>query len=209
MDADQLFLETLSDLEARLGRGKPEYEILQIAGLLRKLLLDGQNSLVDQVNRERRLRVRYRINQRSVIGMAELWWLGDGLDPETCDPTRLLPLQASRDQLLARPVLALRGCKITVKDLIVYSANVAGSVHLSAPRPPKERIPAEVSGALPEGQLATGETGTSKNPAIRLEVEHQSGFISGCLHSLRAVGRVVLCGLEPLRTQVLSERQPS
>ena len=52
---DELFLETLSDLESRCEPGRTEYDVLGIAGLLRKLLIDAQ-PLVDQVNRDRHLR---------------------------------------------------------------------------------------------------------------------------------------------------------
>ena len=60
MDRDELFVRTLADLRRRLERGRQdEYEAMGIAGLLRKLLIDGQ-SLVDQVNRDRRLKITYR-----------------------------------------------------------------------------------------------------------------------------------------------------
>ena len=47
MDASILFLKTLEDIESRLTQKDP-YEILLIAGLLRKLFLD-DHPLVDQV----------------------------------------------------------------------------------------------------------------------------------------------------------------
>jgi len=63
MDVDTLFLETLADLRRRSNPG-PEYEVQQLAALLRKLLLDGQ-PLIDAVNRTRRLRIRFRVHDGS------------------------------------------------------------------------------------------------------------------------------------------------
>ena len=60
MQADQLFLRTLEDLDRRTTVAD-EYEALLAAGLLRKLLLD-EAPLVHQVNRYRRERIRFRIN---------------------------------------------------------------------------------------------------------------------------------------------------
>jgi hypothetical protein len=60
IDADQLFLRTLTDLEQRTA-ATDEYEVLLAAGLPRKLLLD-EYPLVDQVNRSHRIRLRFRMN---------------------------------------------------------------------------------------------------------------------------------------------------
>jgi hypothetical protein len=66
VDRETLFLRTLDDLEARIRPGIDEYEVLLIAGLLRKLLLDDP-PLIDQVNRERKLRLRFVINARPPV----------------------------------------------------------------------------------------------------------------------------------------------
>jgi hypothetical protein len=47
---ETLFLRTLEDLGRRVEPGVDEYEVLLIAGLLRKLLVDSPR-LVDEVNR--------------------------------------------------------------------------------------------------------------------------------------------------------------
>ena len=60
MQADELFLRTLEDLDRRTTV-PDEYEALLAAGLLRKLLLD-EAPLAHQVNRYRRERIRFRIN---------------------------------------------------------------------------------------------------------------------------------------------------
>ena len=54
LDSATLFLKTVEDLERRLLERDP-YEILLIAGLIRKLFLD-DHPLVDRVNSEHRVR---------------------------------------------------------------------------------------------------------------------------------------------------------
>src|SRR4029453_5180017 len=83
-ERDQLFLLTLSDLEARCSAETHEYDVMGIALLLRKLLLDA-DCLVDQGNRERRLKIRYVINDRPMPTepIPLMWSMQDGFDPET------------------------------------------------------------------------------------------------------------------------------
>jgi hypothetical protein len=58
MNRDEPFLETLDEIDGRLQFNQSAYNLLMVAGLLRKLLLD-DNPLVDQVNRSRHLKIRY------------------------------------------------------------------------------------------------------------------------------------------------------
>ena len=60
MDADSLFVETLEDLHRSIYT-MDEYAVLRASHLIRQLLLDGGNSLVNQVNRTRRLKIEYLI----------------------------------------------------------------------------------------------------------------------------------------------------
>jgi len=59
VDVDRLFLETMNDLDRRLDAPVDEYDVLMIAPLLRKLLLD-DSPLVHLVNRQRRVKFRFR-----------------------------------------------------------------------------------------------------------------------------------------------------
>lgn len=130
MDRDQLFISTFEDLEVRL-KSQEEYEILMIAGLLRKLLLD-KTPLVDQVNRERRQKIRFIVNDRSVPTdepIPEFWSVEDGFDPNTCVPHLCRPIEVTKDQLLSRPVLMYRGNVITVREFVLHATHVQGAVH--------------------------------------------------------------------------------
>ena len=85
MTRDQLFLATLDDLDTRLASRDP-YEVLGIALLLRKLLLDGGASLVDQVNRQFRIGLAFEIMDDGPmpphLPQPAFWSTIDGLDPE-------------------------------------------------------------------------------------------------------------------------------
>ena len=63
MDQESLLLETLRELGDRLDSDR-EYDALMIAGLIRRLLTDqSPQPIVTQVNRNRRLRIRYLVNE--------------------------------------------------------------------------------------------------------------------------------------------------
>jgi hypothetical protein len=185
MNRDTLFLRTLDDLGRRVQPGLDEYEVLLIAGLLRKLLLDDP-PLIDQVNRERHLRIRYVINVRppvwELLGDPPpvFWSEQDGLDPETA-LTVVEPKAVSRDEFLAKVVMQARDESVSVKDTILHTANVVGAVHPGRPREDVNRLLEQIA-----GQLSLG----GYQPDIR---------------SLQAIARVVLRALTPLREMVEQE----
>ena len=61
MNADDLFLATLDDLDARLELGRGEYDALCMAWLLRRLVFGGERSLVSKVNAERGLELVFAV----------------------------------------------------------------------------------------------------------------------------------------------------
>ena len=182
MDGNRLFLHTLDDLKSRLRPGVPEYEVMRIAGLLRKLLLD-ENRLVDMVNRTRRIKVEFLINDAPAIWQLFpderplFWSIQDGLDPAT-SLSITQPRALKRDAFLAKVVMIFRKREITVRDVTAQVANVAGDIHLGAPN---------------------NETqATLRNLEDRVSV----GGYPADVRSLQAIGRVVLRALGPLRAEV-------
>lgn len=150
MHHDSLFLETVRDLKER-GQRPSEYDVVTSAGLLRKLLLDSP-TLVDVVNRERRLDITYVINAREpawkLFGDIPLAYaIEDGFDPRT-SLAAVQPRRVSRRQLLSRGVLAYRGHELTVRDLISYTANTAGGVHFDPPHNQREATVQAVSTSM-------------------------------------------------------------
>jgi hypothetical protein len=185
MDADRLFLATINDLESRVEPAPDEYIVLGIAALVRKLLLDDL-PLVDEVNASRRLPITFRISDAAPIweragSLAPVFWsLQDGLDPET-SLTRAAVKDVKRDEFLRSRVMFVRGQTITVKDIVLHVANVAGAVHRGTPR---------------DAQQET---------LRRLEREISVGGYPADVRSLQAIGRIALRALEPLRRQVQLE----
>lgn len=149
LTGDELFLCTLEDLEGRLARLRPggrvgrsqKYELVMVASLLRKLLIDG-GSLVAQVNRTRRLRLRYSVSgwpfasgtavrgsrvdirRRSrspaktpVIAQDQLDQL-DQLWPELSGIIRERHL--TLDRMLAEPVVVWNDIRITAKGPSIH-----------------------------------------------------------------------------------------
>jgi hypothetical protein len=195
MDRDRLFLHTLEDIEQRLS-SRSEYEILGLAWLLRKLLLDG-GALLDQVAQPRRYKPQFRVNDWTLQRFLEwrgvpperfsavtdkmiLWSAEDNFDPEVAQVFGADPIVVSKDQLLAREVMVFQGHRITAKDLIDFEAHVQGAVHAGRPKGQKEPALKDLADQLRTGNLPQG------------------------LRTLRAIARVTLRSLEPLRQAVES-----
>jgi hypothetical protein len=185
MQADQLFLRTLEDLDRRTMVGD-EYEALLAAGLLRKLLLD-EVPLVHQVNRYRRERIRFRINGETPLESAILedgpvfWAISDAIDPDAFPALGLsVPVDAKLDQFLARTVMVVRGERLSVGDLIKQVAHIDGAVHKGRPANAREELLDEMSGFMFFRDLPS------------------------TVHHVQLIGRIVVRGLTPLRDAILA-----
>jgi hypothetical protein len=95
---DNLFLNTLKDLQTKIT-SNDSYQMLMAAALLRKLLIDG-NSLTEQVNRNRRLRLAFTFNDKKPLDETGLifWSIQDGFDPDT-SIARLSPLTVKENKV--------------------------------------------------------------------------------------------------------------
>jgi hypothetical protein len=174
---DKLFLSTLNDLKYKITSQDPNH-ILKATALLRLLIVD-KSSLVDQVNRHRKLNIVYTINDKKYLAMeyAEFWAVQDGFDPEA-SPFQF-PLAVNKDKLLKRASMVVHGKVFTVQDLIRYLSHVQGTVHVQDPQDAKEKMLKSIEGSLLIGGL---------QPVAR---------------SICAISRVVLKGLEPLKQEIL------
>jgi hypothetical protein len=186
VNRETLFLRTLDDMGRRVQPGLDEYEVLLIAGLLRKLLLD-RPSLMDQVNPER-LHIRYVINARRPIWELAgspppaIWSIQEGLDPETSLGV-VEPKAVSLDEFLATVVMRSENESLTVKDVIRHTANVVGAVHLGEPRRDVDR----------------------HRLLERIASQISIGGYQPDIRSLQAIARVVLRAMTPLREQIERE----
>lgn len=185
MNRDRLFLKTLEDLETRIN-SQDDYEILMVAALLRKLLLDAY-PLMDQVNEKRRLKIRFVINDyqmpviKTLPTFPTFWSIEDGLDPEMARIPK--PIEVSRDEFLARQILKNGNHFIAIKELIKHAAHVQGTIHAGEPEDEKQKHFSYLQSVLGIGGLPAG---------YRL---------------LRVIGRVVIKGLYPLNDQIKSESE--
>lgn len=178
MNADQLFANTLSDIENRVVSGT-EHDSLMIAAGLRKLLLDGK-PLLDAANLERRVKLRFVVNDRNddlfaIPGLA-MWSVEDGLDPSVCRHPKQAAL--TRDQFLRQKVAYISGHWISVKDIILQFANIEGGVHLGEPVRVKEEAAHKVTNEFDFADLPWG-----------------CGLVN-------MIARIVLVALQPLRAVV-------
>jgi hypothetical protein len=204
MTPDDLFLCTLDDLENRLSRFRPgelvsraqQYDLLMAAGLLRKLLIDGE-PLVAPVNRTRRLRLRFSVSGWPFLSgsaaqgaRVRIRRRGLSLEAPTVAPDQLTPelgallrdRSLTLDEMLAASVVIWNDVPIDAKGLITYVANVAGGVHV---------------GGKPRGRAQ--------------EALHDFGhelIIDGyplALAALTDVAEVTVSGLRPLRAAISAE----
>ena len=179
MNTEQLFVSTIQDLDEKL-RSTDEYEKLMIAGLLRKLLLD-DSPLVNQVNRQIGLRIRFTINDcelsASELGLV-LHSVAGILNP---DP-RLTnnPIEVTIAKLLAFPIIMYRGNTFTIKDIVKNAANVQGAIHAGMAKEEKDNSLKELTDLVSVGGLP---------------------FVFSLLHE---IGVIVRVGLEPLVLAVRS-----
>ncbi len=179
---EQLYLKTLNDLNNRIISHDP-YEILGVSALIRKLFLD-DHPLVDQVNREHKLKFVFKVclPSSNLFGMPglEVYTIQDGLDPDTSRPGKPTS-QLGRDHFFRIIVLVINGEKYTIKDVILFEANIMGGVHADAPKLEKEKI------------LKT------------LNDELSIGGYASSLRQLQAIARVVIKALAPLTLSVKSK----
>lgn len=176
MDVRQLFLDTLADLRHRSSADAKEYDLVQAAGLLRRLLVDGQR-LIDQVNREHRMRLAFVVNtppERSAG--ATLWARADGLDPETS--YRQVPTTLDLAGFLREEVIMTEGHLVTLREAILYLSHVEGGVHAGRPTGPKE----EALHRLASDRVFNGYTLASR--------------------TIAAAARITSRALDPMRTAV-------
>jgi len=176
---ESLFLRSLEDLEKRI-EAKDSYEVLGISGIIRRLLLDS-HPLVDRVNRRYQRRLVFRVNLPPVTpaGLPEpvISATLDGLHPGSA-PWGPLMAELNREQFLKVVLITIAGRDYTVRDVLLFEANVMGAVHAGRPKDDKEKALQAVDSWMSVGGY---------RPALK---------------QLKDIGRVVIDALELLREDV-------
>lgn len=178
-DTEQLFIHTLDDLGDR-GASGDAYVVLGASALLRKLLLDS-HPLIDQVNRAHQVKITFEIGKNLVpanVSESTLCFaVQDNLDPNTAAPW-VGRTTVSRDGFLSTTVLFAGAHSYSVKDMILFEAHIMGGVHAGTPKEDKEKALSEIANRF------------------------QFGGARLSLRQLRAIIRVTLSALKPLREAV-------
>lgn len=189
MNIEELFLRTLQDLEDRISSSDP-YEILRVSLLIRQLFLDGHKSLVDQVNRNYRLKIEFEIVDVSKLldafnapGMPPPVFLGiqDAFDPGSIpNPPKKI---VKRDEFFKTPVQISGQKAFTVQELIEHQAHIMGGVHAGKSQEEREKILSAIESTIYVMGLPPG------------------------LRQLKSIGKVILKALEPLKERVEASRK--
>jgi len=192
------FVGVLSDLD-RCSTSWDQYELMRIPSLLRLLLIEG---LIDQVNRELRHRIRYRVGAvmvpkrdeaGNVIPSKLLFGsVGDSFDPDYLEGVQVhrshtepTPREVSKDELLRLHIIVAGGHYFTVHEVIENLGYTHGLIHPGQPKTPPD---ADFLGW---------------RQSMRL------GGVGAGLREIRSVGRVVHRALRPLLDDVLAKFAPA
>lgn len=201
MELIDVFIETIEDLRARCDLRASEYDMVQAAGLIRRLLIDG-TPLWTQINRDIRSSIEFewmhvrRMSKGNVD--AQIMTPGLALDPvlsraliltNIADPEErkellaIPPQTGNVEKFLKSPVVDTRDengmVEVSVRELIKHYANREGGVHYGA--------------------------GKSENSTL----EHARTFADEDLrYTILACGRIVYRTLEPLAAAALLRDVP-
>lgn len=204
--AQWVFTNTMIDLKGRLTDSSlvgDRYQMLGLAPLLRKLLIDGGN-LVSRVNRKYRLPLEFRIAPFSLserecyaiisanhphpeIPINEMKW-------RLFSPGTLVPNDEDSGQsltlahFLRAHVGVVCGHLLTVKELVQFYCIVEGGVHIGDAR---NRVEKDLIGFVPN-ELSMPNSGVDNSP----------------LASLFVCGEIVLSALAPLEDAIAKDPTP-
>jgi hypothetical protein len=182
MDDPKLIFKYKYEKLRELLKGGPEAQILDIAAILRHLLVDKQ-TLVDVVNQEYRLPIRFKVF-RSASESAEQSKMPGETSTFVFTGTVWPPFaplkEIKKDEFLDFDLLYLDGTRFTVKQIVKFCANQLGGIHF------------ERNSSDPDDYILR-----KLNNAFRI------AGASTALSSLLLIGKTTIQALEELYNQVL------
>ncbi len=153
MLAEWLFVETVADVRRR-GQGpgaRGRYELLGIAPLLRKLLIDACPLLYTVRTARPGVPTDFRIRQWSAPDDsrddADLPYLLRLGGPELVGGPED-PVLPKLQQFIAARVGLVQGRPLTVREVVKYYANVEGGVHFGVPKEQSDHVLSKVAPVL-------------------------------------------------------------
>lgn len=119
-----LFIRTLDDIKSKLnGDG---YDYLKATGLMRSLIIDGGASLVDIVNRDFGIKIKFVVRKnKKKDNPPQIMWRS--VTPQNHEIGNSIEL--NRTDFLKEVVLVYNQYTYTVYDVIMYAANMMGGIH--------------------------------------------------------------------------------
>lgn len=180
MDDEDLLRRTLEDLREAVAT-RDTYKLILAAGQIRKCLIDGGHSLAIRVNREKGLTLGFEVPELSPLEKlmmedgATFLSRADGFSPRFSLTSRGYQI-VSLDRFLAWPAVFVMGNEVSVRDVVLHVANVAGGVHRGAPR----------------GEIA------NQLEAVSRELFIGAADAGATTASIRGIADVVMHSLEPL-----------
>jgi hypothetical protein len=152
MQVEQLFVETLIDIDQKLGGNPSEYQLLRVSGLLRQILLDKKN-LLEPASAATALTAKFRVVKPGPLPIppgvrshldsyyasmppdAPRPFVGFGYRGDVLRGERQWPgdqvLDLAREDFLAHEIITSNGSDYTVENVLRVAANSLGGVHLS------------------------------------------------------------------------------
>lgn len=129
---EKIFLHSMVDLEEILDMANT-YKILRASGIIRQLLIDS-NSLVDQINREYKLKIIFRVQQKPIITerkdengkILHQWFLVTFIFPDK--NSKNVELLKKQD-FLKYKLLSFGVDEFSVLEVIKICANKYGGIH--------------------------------------------------------------------------------
>ncbi len=143
-------LHDLEELDERLASHRSEGDVLKIAVILRRLLLDhprgDPRTLIDAVNEGRNVNVQFLVDgtAQPSVQTSVFFMEADGLVP-SIGPAIALNMKT----FLTHPIIMFQGQTCSVKDVILFAAHVEGAVHKGAPENARQHLSScSVSGPI-------------------------------------------------------------
>lgn len=186
MNRHQLFINSLEDLESKIN-SKNEYQILKSTEILRTLLFDSSGPLVDKINKEFKIDIKFRYKvvgenlDNPLFKNLVTFICGDGFYPPNSRPNIKIT-ETKKDQFFKALVIFHNQNFYTVKDVLDFSLYKLGGTHHEDPKTDKEKIFSELN---------------------NLYVANGNSIIFQC----KSIGEVVLEGLKELRFRVINNNQ--
>ncbi len=141
---EKIFLHSINDLE-EISQIANTYKILKSSGIIRQLLLDN-NSLLDQVNREYKERILFKVRKKPDFFNERIDKTERPLN-KWFDITFIFPSKESKDveflkkdDFLKYNVLTFGEHEFTVLEVIKICANKYGGVHFDDTKDEREQL---------------------------------------------------------------------